>query len=67
MGETKLVALLNTVEEDPCCARRLGKALLKNGEITEWVCPSCGCEWKPTDGQTRHWKAQWWVSVSRAR
>ena len=40
--------MTDAYQEDPCCGKRLGKALLSGKlEGTEsWVCPKCGCEWR---------------------
>ena len=38
---------LHFVTEDPCCGKRLSKALLKLPEATDrWECPKCGTEWQ---------------------
>jgi len=41
--------MIDAYQEDPCCGKRLGKALLAGAvdEKDTWVCPKCGCEWRP--------------------
>jgi hypothetical protein len=47
---------LQTLQEDPCCARRLSKVLNSLATVSGWTCPKCGCEWRPQlVGQVRHW------------
>ncbi len=49
---------LQTVDEDPCCHRRLLRALTKGLVGDSWTCPKCGCEWRPMPiGEARHWRA----------
>jgi hypothetical protein len=58
---------LDTYENDPCCSKRLAKALRSNTltGADKWICPTCGAEWTPelAPGIGRHWKPQAWAVV----
>ena len=66
---------LNTIEPDPCCAKRLHAALLINAKLEAWTCPKCGTEWKPTlhttathtlhDQPIRNWQPIIWFANLR--
>lgn len=55
-----MTEVLNTVQEDICCAAALSRALLSgvlDGKNT-WKHSLCGLEWTPVwieDGRVRHW------------
>lgn len=64
--------MLNTFQDDPCCAKGLAKALRdgKLDAVNVWTCPKCGCEWRPTGYQTddtliRHWEPHELVALLR--
>lgn len=51
-------ALLNSFDDDECCAPRIAKAG-REGRLksaTAWTCPKCGCDWTVSErGAIRHW------------
>ncbi len=36
--------MLDVIPEDPCCGKRLAKAINAGHKETTWTCPKCGCE-----------------------
>lgn len=60
------VLSLDSYEPDPCCSKHLAKAL-RTGALKDkdsWVCPKCGCEWKPRMVETvRHWEPNELIEV----
>lgn len=55
---------LNTWDEDPCCGRRLQKALRENANRVLWSCPKCGAVWKAKMiGTIKHWSPVVFIEV----
>jgi hypothetical protein len=55
--------VVDLVDPEPCCARRLNRALFGGHEGDSWTCPQCGCDWtaQRTEGQAgtiRRWSAR---------
>jgi len=56
--------VLNTVEPDECCCKRLVKELGRSYDGQTWTCPKCGTEWrcehyKLDNGEgISHWRPQ---------
>lgn len=58
---------LNIVDEDPCCARQLNKALEESTALpSPWYCPKCGEEWRgETIEGVRAWRCHPLIEVIR--
>ena len=60
--------MLVSYQDDKCCGNALADALLdgKLDDAKGWVCPECGCEWRPeTLEGVRHWQPHDFVKVIR--
>jgi hypothetical protein len=59
-------APLAVIPDDPCCAKRLTRALHVTPNIQTWECPKCGCEWKAVDSHdVRAWEPVVAIEVFR--
>lgn len=62
--------ITDMMDEDECCAARLGKALAGGHNGDAWTCPKCGCEWHGhmmPEASIRHWSPQSDIQVIRLR
>lgn len=63
--------MMQTIEFDKCCTRTFAKEARTGSldDATEWTCPKCGVEYKPTviNGAVRHWVAQVYSILVRPR
>ncbi len=56
--------MLDVIPEDPCCGKRLAKALAAGFSGDEWECPKCSCTWKARMvGAVREWDFQTYIEV----
>jgi hypothetical protein len=65
-GHAKADAPLDTFDHDECCGKHLSRALRNGMKGDDWLCPSCGCEWKAeARGPLRHWTPVTMISLLR--
>jgi hypothetical protein len=58
--------VLDVIPEDPCCGKRLAKALAAGYEGDLWECQKCSCSWKARIVYgVREWDFQGYVEVFR--
>ena len=58
--------MLDIIPEDPCCGKRLAKALAAGHKGETWECPKCSCTWKArVVGDVVEWDFQGYTEVFR--
>lgn len=58
--------MLDVIPEDPCCGKRLAKALAAGHKGETWECPKCSCTWQArVVGDVVEWCFQSYIEVIR--